>query len=171
MKFTAEQVFTASTTEVSAAFADPALIATLDLPFVGRPELVSHQLADDRDAEAGVVTLAVRYLPQLDLPAAARAFVDPGRLGFVEHSRLNPDGSGTFRIAPDHYTKLLQSSGSFEVTPTAEGCVRTIRTELHVDLGWKGMLFRDQVQDVIARGFQQALAAQVGAVEDFIASG
>jgi hypothetical protein len=150
--------------DIAAAYADPGLYGAMhDLPFVGTPSLVDH------DVEAEVARLAVRWAVQVDLPAAARVFVDPSRLSFVEHARLTPDGTASFHVEPDHYRRLLAFAGTYRVEAgVGQGARRTVAGELRVDLGWKGRLVEGEVTRVIAAGLTDALLAQVAAVERYL---
>lgn len=150
--------------DVAAAYVDPGLYAAMhDLPFVGTPSLVEHVVADE------VARLAVRWEVQVDLPAAARVFVDPARLSFVEHARLAPDGTASFHVEPDHYRRLLAFAGTYRVDPgPSGGARRVVAGELRVDLGWKGRLVEGEVTRVIAAGLTDALQAQVAAVERYL---
>jgi hypothetical protein len=150
--------------DVAAAYADPGLYAAMhDLPFVGTPSLVEHVV----DGE--IARLAVRWAVQVDLPAAARVFVDPSRLSFVEYARLTPDGTASFHVEPDHYRRLLAFAGTYRVERGPDsGARRTVAGELRVDLGWKGRLVEGEVTRVIAAGLTDALQAQVAAVERYL---
>jgi hypothetical protein len=150
--------------DIAAAYADPGLYGAMhDLPFVGTPSLVDHAIEEE------VSRLAVRWAVQVELPAAARVFVDPSRLSFVEHARLTPDGTASFRIEPDHYRRLLAFAGTYRVERGPDtGARRTVAGELRVDLGWKGRLVEGEVTRVIAAGLTDALQAQVAAVERYL---
>ena len=140
------------------AYQSPELYTELtDLPFVGSPTLDSVA----RDEDARRTHVASRWKVQLELPAVALAFVDPDRLVFVEEAELHDDGSGTFRIVPDHYAKLLRASGETTVSASSGTTVRTTTGNLKVDLGWKGKLFESQVEQAIVDGLTKALRAQV----------
>ena len=150
--------------DVAAAYADPGLYAAMaDLPFVGTPSLVDHTSA------GGVVQLAVRWAVRVDLPAAARLFVDESRLSFVEHTQIGADRRASFRIDPDHYPRLLAFAGTYDIAPGAvSGTRRTVTGDLRVQLGWKGRLVEAEVTRVIASGLRDALGAQVAAVERYL---
>lgn len=167
MRIEAVQRFTTATpAHVIAAYRDRSMFESLsDLPFVGRPVVVEHRTDD-----AGVVLVGLRYLVQIDLPAAARAFIDPAKMTFVERSQHQASGISRFSIQPDHYRELLTASGSNVVRSVdgADGCERVTTGDVKVDLGWQGMMFESQVEQAIGKGLQQALRAQTAQVEAFM---
>lgn len=136
-----------------------------DLPFVGAGEVVTH-------TGAQTVTNDTRWDVRLDLPAAARVFVDPDKLSFVEQMTLHNDGTGTFVVTPHHYAKLLRASGTTVIAaePGGSGSTRTTEGTLKIDLGWKGKLLEGEVERIIANGLTEALHAQIPQVEHYIAS-
>lgn len=153
---------------IAAAYRSADLSGALsNLPFVGSPESVAH----NSDAENGTVTASTRWKVELDLPGVALAFVDPALLTFVEHCELAADGTGTFRIIPEHYPKLLKASGQTAIASDGDTTLRTTSGSLRIDLGWKGKLFEGQVEQAIADGLARSLQAQVPQVLRFIESG
>lgn len=163
MRLQLRQQFTrVSASQVAAAYADPALYQRFaGLAFGGEPEVIDYQRAID-----GAVTMAIRYRIEADLPSAARMFVDPDKLTFIEYASLDADGCGSFDIVPDHYSDMLQAFGTIEVT--AQPTTRSLVGELNIDLGWTGMMFKDQAERQIAQGLGRVLEAQVEPVEAFV---
>lgn len=151
--------------EVAAAYADPGLYDAMeDLPFVGAPSVLAHEV--DRE----ISRLAVRWAVRVQLPAAARLFVDESKLSFVEHVSVGHDGVTSFHVEPDHYRRLLSFGGTAGIEPGPDrGCRRTVAGVLRVDLGWKGRLLEADVTRVIASGLSDALQSQVCAVERYLA--
>lgn len=137
-----------------------------DLPFVGRGTVVKHSPGSDN----GPTINHTQWRVELDLPAAARMFVDQDRLSFVEKMELSVDGTGSFVIDPEHYAKLLRASGTTTVNATDGGVQRVTEGKLRVDLGWAGKMFEGDVERAIAGGLTRALHAQVSQVERYIAS-
>jgi len=164
MRFEVRQEFIGVTTaHVAAAFRERSLYDVMtDLPFVGRPEPTSFERVDDD------VKLDLRYRVQLELPAPARAFIDPEKLTFVERSTIEPDGTTRFDVLPDHYSELLRCSGQVVLSDGAEGVVRQTTGDLKLDLGWQGMLFETQVEEAIVKGFRQSITAQTRQVQAFM---
>lgn len=164
MRFAVEQEFQGVTSaHVAAAYREQSLYDVItDLPFVGRPEPVAfNRVGDD-------VRLDLRYRVQLELPGAARAFIDPDKLTFVERSTITPDGATTFRVLPDNYAELLTCGGRAALTEGPAGVVRQTTGQLDLDLGWQGALFEGQVAQAIVNGFRQSIAAQTTQVRAFI---
>lgn len=124
-----------------------------NLPFVGDPVVREFRLGEP-------VEVHTHYKVSIDVPSMARRFIDPDKLTFVEITRLGADGSGTFKIVPDHYSKLLRSSGTVETIDAGDTCERRIAGEVDVSLGWAGMLFEQPVEEAIVGGLQRALEAQ-----------
>jgi len=165
VRFELHQDFAAhAPADVAAAYADPGLYgAMVDLPFVGTPTTLRHGL------DGAITEVSVRYAVQVELPSAARVFVDPSRLTFVEHVRLAADGNGTFHVEPDHYERLLRFAGTYRVGAGVHGGTRrSVAGDLRVDLGWKGRLVEADVTRVIANGLRDALHAQVAVVERYL---
>lgn len=162
-KFLVTQKFEASSDDVVAAFrSEDVWQAFHDLPFVGTPQVQSFE-SDD----AGAVRIETAYRVDIDLPPLADKFIDADKMTFVEVTTLQPDGSGSFEILPDHYKKLLKASGTITMVPLDDGhCERMIQGSVDLSLGWTGKLFEDPVEGVIVDGFKQALAAQALQVVD-----
>jgi len=160
-KFLVTQKYSASASDVAAAYRRKDTWAAFSgLPFVGDPSLESFI----ETADTTVVEMA--YKVSIDLPAVASNFIDANKMTFVERTELNADGSGNFTIIPDHYGKLLSSSGRFEMVPfDDEYCERLIQGSVDVSLGWAGKLFEGPVEDAIVTGLSQALSAQALQIE------
>ena len=159
MNFTVVQRFDAAAQDIIEAYRRKATWASFDsLPFVGTPVLEGFEDIEPVRVEAS-------YRVSLELPSAARPFIDPARLTFVEISELAHDGEGRFHIVPHHYSDLIRSAGTTVVTPDGDGrCVRRVEGVVDVSLGWRGMLFEPQVEQAIIGGLEQALLAQAGQV-------
>ena len=158
-KFLLTQKFDASADVVAAAFADEATWRGFaGLPFVGDPVLHSFSAAE-------LIEISMGYRVSIDLPPLADKFIDPDKLTFIELTTLQSDGSGSFKIVPDHYQKLLKASGRIEMVAYDDDfCERLIHGSVDVDLGWTGKLFEGPVEDAIVTGLKEALAAQAGQI-------
>ena len=154
-KFRVTQRFDAASATVRAAYAEEETWRSFaDLPFVGDPVLVSF-------SPGNPIAIAMAYQVRVDLPPLAENFIDGDRLTFVERTELHSDGSGVFEIIPDHYAKLLRSSGSIELVEDGEtACERHISGSVDIRLGWAGKLFESPVEDAIVNGLSTALRAQ-----------
>jgi len=159
-KFLVTQKFDASADAVAQAFRRKSTWTDLaDLPFVGDPQLKSFTDGD-------VTTIDMAYKVTMELPQLALSFIDADKMTFVERTTLTADGSGTFVIQPDHYAKMLKSSGRIEMVPLGDcHCERLIQGSVDLDLGWAGKLFEGPVEDGIVNGLKQALAAQAAQLD------
>lgn len=131
MRFRIEQQVSAPLEAVEAALHDPEFLTHLGtLPKLGRPELLEQR------EEGGRLHQRVRYEFAGDLPSAARRFIDPSRLTWVEESTLDrTTHQAPFTIRPDHYGSLLRCSGTFSLTAAGEAaCVRGAEGELSVGI-------------------------------------
>jgi len=162
MRLRLRQHFTQiSASAAAAAYADPLLYAHLrQLAFGGNPNVLEHRIEND------TTTMAIRYRIDADVPSAARMFVDPDKLTFIEYSTVTADGGGSFDIVPDYYSDMLAAFGTIAVDDGAR--TRSLTGELNIDLGIAGMLFQDQAERQIGQGIAQVLEAQVEAVEAFV---
>jgi len=147
--------------QAAAAYADPKLYAHLaGLAFGGNPKVLAHKI------DNGTTNVEIRYRIEADVPSAARMFVDPDKLTFIEYTTIEADGSGSFDIVPDHYSDMLQAFGTITVDGASQ--IRSLAGELNIDLGIAGILFQDQAERQIGQGLAHVLEAQVSAVEAFV---
>lgn len=158
-KFLVTQQFDASSETVHAAYRrEDTWQSFAGLPFVGDPVVTSFTAGDS-------TTIKTAYRVSIDLPPLADKFIDANKMTFVEVTTLHADGSGTFEILPDHYSKLLQASGRIEMVPFDDGrCERLIQGSVDVSLGWAGKLFEGPVEDAIVTGLKEALQAQASQI-------
>lgn len=128
------------------------------LPFVGDPVVTSFTASEP-------TTIETAYQVLIELPPLAATFIDANKMTFVEVTRLHADGSGTFEIVPDHYSKLLRASGRIEMVPFDAGrCERLVQGFVEVSLGWSGKLFEAPVEEAIVTGLKHTLEAQAAQV-------
>ncbi len=163
MRFELTQRYDSTATEVTAAYADPALYPTLvGLPKLGGIEVIDHDLDGDR------ATLGVRFRFTGDLPSAVTAVIDPAKLTWVQRSRHDVTaGTTTFDLLPDHYPDRLRASGTFAVIAAGGGARRTVTGELKV----RGVpLVGGRVERAIVDGLGEYLTAEAPAVDDFVAT-
>ena len=155
MRFSVTQLFGAPAEAVIAAYRTEEVWRSFTgLPFVGDPVV-------DHFDHGEPVQIHTSYLVDIDLPGLATQFIDADKMTFVEQTQLQSDGSGTFRIVPDHYAKLLHSQGSSRVVPVdGDRCERLIEGVVDVKLGWTGKLFEGPVEQAIVGGLSKALTAQ-----------
>lgn len=166
MQVAISQEFAVSPAEVAAAYVDPELYARFEaLPKLADVRLVGVERRDD----VTVVRVHERFAAPLN--AMTRKVLDPARLGWVEESELAADGSGTFRILPDHYERMLRFAGRITLGPgRGEGTAhRRITGELAVSLPLPLRPFAGVTERTIVDGLADVLAAQVPLVEAHVA--
>jgi hypothetical protein len=160
MRFSIEQRFSADVDAVARAYADPALYAALlDLPKLGQPEVVGHEVVGD------TVVLQVRYHFAGELSSAARAVIHPDRLTWVERSTHDlARRQTTFTMLPDHYADRFSCSGSYHFETTDGGCRRRGQGDLRV----RAPLVAGAVERAIVSGLEEHLVEEVAVVEAFV---
>lgn len=160
MQFEVTQRYEASAEAVTAAYADPDLYPTLvGLPKLGHIEVLDHE------GSPGRVELRVRFAFTGDLPTAVTAVVDPAKLSWVQETVHDlAAGTTSFLLVPDHYPDRLTASGTFAVTPTASGCVRTVRGNLEVHV----LLVGNKAAGGIVSGLREYLAAEAPVVDTYV---
>ena len=126
MEFTLDQRFAAPPIAVAAALVDPALLATMvELPRLGEASVLTTAHTGDR------VRQEVRYRFEADLPGAARRFVDPEQLTWVEVGEHDlASGQSRYLIRPDHYADLLEGRYAARVVEAGGGAARTVKGEI-----------------------------------------
>ncbi|MFM7271719.1 MAG: DUF2505 family protein [Actinomycetes bacterium] len=161
MEFTLDQRFAAPPIAVAAALVDPALLATMvELPRLGEASVLTTAHTGDR------VRQEVRYRFEADLPGAARRFVDPEQLTWVEVGEHDlASGQSRYLIRPDHYADLLEGRYAARVVEAGGGAARTVKGELRV----KVPLVGSKVERAIVDGLREIATAQQRLVEDWLA--
>lgn len=163
MRFRIEQRFGLPLEAVERALCDPRFIDRMaDLPKLGRPHLLDHQLDD------GVVHQRVRYAFNGDLSSAVRRVVDPARLTWVEESTIDcRSHRTTFRILPDNYAALLRCDGSFELRSLdGDGALRVAEGQVTVTVPLVG----GKVERAIVSGLEEHAREEVHLVEEWAAT-
>ena len=163
MQFRVEQAFRSPVDDVFRAYTEPALYALLgELPKLGRPEVVERW--DDGDR----VHLAVRYRFTGELSGAVRRVVHPERLTWVEHTVHDAGRHEVeFRIEPDHYADRLRAAGRSSLRASDDGARRVTEGAVVVT----GVPFVGRaVEGAIVSGIREHLAAEVAAVERYLAA-
>jgi hypothetical protein len=162
MDFTVSQTFDADADAVALAYASAELYEHMvGLPKLGPPDVLDRRLEND------VVHLQVRFRFVGDLSPAVTAVVDPRRLSWVEHSSHDLAARTVrYRLAPDHYSDRLQSSGSCSIAPDGDGSVRTLTGRLKV----RALVVGGAVERAIVSGLREHLAAEVAVVERYVAA-
>ena len=161
MRFSFHQRFAHAADDVVDAYADPAMYAALpDLPRIGRPEVVACE------RRTGAVHLELRYALRAELPAAARAVVDPDRLTWVQLTEIDlAERVARIDLRPEHYADRLRCSGAFTFRPDGDdACVREASGDLRV----KAALVAGQVERAIVSGLEEYLGSEAPAVDAWI---
>jgi hypothetical protein len=156
MKFRIRQTFSGTPQEVMRAYADPNFYPYLqNLTKVGQPQVV------DRRDEGGQALLWVRYKFIAALPGAARKFIDPNRLTWVEATRFDFEARVAYsQLNPDHYPDKLAAQATATFTADAGpngGTTRTIDGELVV----RGVpLLGSKVEQAIVGGLREHMVEE-----------
>lgn len=154
MRFRSEQHYPAPPADVLALFVDPDFYATLvGLPKITTPEVVDHR------ATTSSVHLSLRQRYTGDVPAAALAFIDPAKLGWVEHLDFDLEAAtATTRLQPDHYADRFSCSGRyvFATDGSDGGCVRRLDGELKVRIPLVG----GKVEGALVSGLREHADAE-----------
>lgn len=160
MRFAFRQPIAVDLEQAIAALSDEAYYAGLgELGPLGSPTVVSVERSTS-------TVVAVRWRFQADLPGPARAALNPDQLTWVIRTTFTGPAA-SFEVLPDHYADMLRCSGAFAFTPEAGGCVQEVSGELKVRFPLVG----GKVEQVIAKGLQEHVAAEADAIAAFAAGG
>jgi hypothetical protein len=161
MRFTIEQQFSSSPTEVVGALTDPDLYATYKgLSKVAPPEVL------EVDEKGGLVHLSLRMRFIADLPSAARRVVDPAKLSWVQDERYDVEqlkASVLFR--PDNYADRFSCSGGYTFESNGGGCVRRATGDLKIRM----LLVGGQVENAMVSGLREHFAEEQPLIERWLA--
>jgi hypothetical protein len=162
MRFAIEQRYEASPAAVIQAFTDPDLYASYDgLSKVAPPQVV------DRHVGGATVALMLQMRFTADLPAAARAVIDPTKLTWVQEERYDLAAeNAVVTFHPDHYSDRFSCSGSYEfVTESAASCIRRISGTLSVRM----LVVGGQVERALVSGLREHFAEEQPIVQRWLA--
>lgn len=150
MRFEVEQHFPAPVDAVLALYVSDSFYEALQgLPKIGEPTVLA------RERDGGLVTMHVRYRFTGDLPAAALAVIDPGRLTWVDVTTYDTaDRRSDTRLVPDHYRDRLEATATASYEDTLGGSRRNIVGELRVRMPLVG----GKVEQAIVSGLREHLA-------------
>lgn len=161
MRFEVEQRYSSDPDTVARAYADASLYELLVSSKIGRPSVL------ERDADASVVRMRIRYAFTGELSSAARAAIDPAKLTWIEQSTHDLATRTTkFVLLPDHYRNRFSCSGTYRFEQAGSGTLRRTEAELQVRAPLVGRL----VEQAIVSGLREHLDAEVPIVEQLIAS-
>lgn len=157
MRFTNEQRYEAAADAVLGALTDPAFYESLDgLTKVAKPEVV------ERNIDGSKVRMQVRYRFIADLPRAARRFIDPERLTWIDDTTYDlAAGTSRTTLVPDHYPDRLQATA--RTTFTAKGDVTVRRTDGTLTV--RVALVGGQVEKALVSGLEEHMAEEAAALD------
>ncbi|MGA8368568.1 MAG: DUF2505 family protein [Acidimicrobiales bacterium] len=147
VRFHTEHTFAGSEQAVAALLSDPAFYLELTLPDLEQPEV----LEQGQDGAAAIVRLRYEFVGSID--PIARRLIGSDRLSWIQEVRVDRStGSGALRFEAEKSPKQLHGAGTFTLTPTDGGCVRSLDGELVVAVPGIGrMAERRIVPGVIRR--------------------
>ena len=155
MDFTVEQRFPAPAAAALELYCDPDFYATL-----GATERLAPPEVVDRQDGDGTVTLRIRYRFTADLPSAAKRFVEPDKLTWVERTVFDLEAAtATSELLADHYASLLTASARSSFDDLDGTSLRRIDGRLQV----KVPLFGGRVERAIVDGLREHLADEASA--------
>ncbi len=158
MRFHAEQRFTEPVDRLLELLTDADFYPTLrGLPSIGTPEIVDHSTSGD------TVRISLRQRYTGDLPAAALAFIDPGRLTWVEELVFDLGRRrASTRLLPDHYADRLTCQGVYVFTDLpGDGSTRRLEGDLKV----RAPLVGGRVEQALVSGLQEHASAERELIE------
>jgi Protein of unknown function (DUF2505) len=164
MRFELVQYLDAPIDAVEAALVDPRFLETLGtLPKLGRPQLLDRQDMGDR------VFLRVRYDFVGELSPAVKAIIDPAKLSWVEESTQDRTTHRTkTAIVPDHYTSMLECSGTTLLTADAStGKTRRVTTG---DVFVRVPLVGGRAEAAIISGMREHAELEAEALDQWVAA-
>lgn len=146
VRFRADHRFSAPPDAVARLLADPGFYLGLDLPDVGRPELVEEGQRD------GGPVLRLRYEYTGHLDPVARRLVGSRMAWTQEVAMDGPRRSGTLRFEADIDPRRFHGRAGFDLVEDGSGTRRTLEGELVVAVpGIGGMAERRIVPGVLRR--------------------
>ena len=147
---------------VSALLCDPAFSLSLELPDLGRPDVVEHW----EDAESAVLRLRYEFVGSLD-PIAHR-LIGSDRLAWIQEMRVDRSaGTGALAFEAEKDPKRLHGAAEFVLTTDGSGCVRRLDGELVVAVPALGRMAERR----IVPGLLRRLDIEAEALDDRLQQG
>lgn len=154
MRFRAEHRFAAPPAEVAAVLTDGRFYAGLDLPDVGRPEV----LEESHTAEEAALRLRYEFAGHLD-PIAIRV-IGSLRLTWTQEVRIAlGDGSGTLHFEADADPRRLHGRADLALAGAGGGTVRRLDGELVVAVPAVGRMAERRILAGVLRRLDEEAAA------------
>lgn len=140
MRFQVEHRFAASRGVLVDLLADPAFYLGLDLPDLGRPEVLDTRVDDDRTA------VRLRYTFDGVLDASAVRLIGRERLSWTQELEVDrTTATGGFRFAADVDPRRLHGEGTFALEDVGETTLLRFRGRLSVAVPGIGRLLERAV--------------------------
>lgn len=156
MHFSAEHRFSGPPSEAAAVLADPGFYEGLELPDVGRPEVVEHHTDGPGAAR---ILLRYEYTGHLD-PIALR-LLGGGSLVWTQEVRLAADHAGSLAFRAEANPTALHGDAAFTLQADGEDTVRRLEGEIVVAIPLVGQMAEHR----IVPGILARLDAEASAVE------
>jgi hypothetical protein len=127
VRFSAQHRFHLAPAAVVTVLSDPSFYAELEIPDLGRAELMEHRSAGN------VATVRLRYEFVGHLDPIVHRILAHQRLSWIQEIVLDlPALSGTITYAAESNPRLLHGQATFVLEPDGEGTVRRLEGELVV---------------------------------------
>lgn len=127
MHFQTEHRFHGRPEDVARVLADPLFYEELELPDLGKPQVLEHR----SDGDDALVKLRYEFLGKIDM--LARALLGGQRLIWVQEVRVNlRSGSGELRFEGEGEPRRLHGQAGFDLVPEGDGTVRRLEGDLVV---------------------------------------
>jgi hypothetical protein len=159
VRFEIDQRFPARPTDVVRAYTEPALYERMvGMTRIDRPEVLSTETRGD------LVVVRVRYRFVADVPSAARALIDPGRLTWIDESDYDIAAlTSSTQLAPDHYPDRLTGSATSRFAPDPADPAHTLR-HITAEVTVRAPLVGGRVERAIVDGLREHLADEAAVV-------
>ena len=145
MRFTSEHRFEAPALAVMAAMVDGSLYAGLDLPDLGRPEVLEHR-------EGAELLLRLRYHYTGHLDPIARSLLGGRELFWLQEVRIDPRAQrGELRFASEEQPDRLHGSALVLFETLEDATVRRLDGEVIVGIPLVGGAAERRVIDGLLR--------------------
>jgi hypothetical protein len=160
VRLDAEHRFHSSPADVCDAMGDPAFYATLRLPDIEPPEVLS------RTATGEHVDISIRFEYTGKLDPIVRRIVGHERVAWVQELGIDRDTCAcTLAVKPDVGVVPVSCSGTFALRDDGDGCVRTLRGELKI----KVPIIGGRAEKSLAPGILRRIDLEAVALDEFLA--
>jgi hypothetical protein len=156
VKFTIDQVFDGSASELCVALTNAKYLASMGtLADLGAPELISQKRV------RGTVTQQLRTTFQGKLPSVALKVIDPVKLSWDEFAEIDTKAfTASFRMVPTHYQTYFRCSGSWVLLESDDGTSTTRRITGELKVSSPLPFVNGQVERAIVSGLRERLSQE-----------